>query len=246
MRLACGQVIFMPLHALLVTRDAEAIQVLNRVLGHSGILSEVCSLIDVADQAVRKRKFEAVFVDCDDLDGGDKLLQRVRKSASNQSTIVFGLIHDRTTMRGAFQLGAKFVLPKPISLERAVRSIRAAHGLIVNERRRFFRYEVEVTATVAYANRPEMRANLTNISEGGMALRFNQPIEPNHSVEVSFTLPEQRLPIHVKGKVVWADPTGRAGVQIQHLPLENRTRLTQWLDERGVGEPTPQPPSFMH
>lgn len=236
----------MPLHALLVTRDPDAIQILNRVLGHSGILSEVCSLAEIADQAVRKRKFEAVFVDCDDLDGGDRLLQRVRKSASNQSTIVFGLIHDRTSMREAFGLGANFVLPKPISLDRAVRCVRAAHGLIVNERRRFFRYELEIFATVAYANRPEMRASLTNISEGGMALKFREPVEPNHGVEVVFTLPEQHQPIHVKGKVVWADPTGRAGVQFQHVPLENKTRLAQWLDDHGVGEPVPQPMALVH
>src|SRR5512138_507806 len=115
----------MPLDALLLSRDAEVLRVLRRIVPDLGIdLAPVSTINDAADLLWR-RKYDAFIVDCDDLAGAPQLLEWLRQGASNRSTVVFALVK-HSTVRRAFELGANFVIDKPLSVERVQRSLRAA------------------------------------------------------------------------------------------------------------------------
>ena len=68
-------------------------------------------------------------MDCDDLKGALSVLESLRKSASNKNSVTFAILNGSTTTQQAFQMGANFVLQKPISsaerqaLPAALRSI---------------------------------------------------------------------------------------------------------------------------
>src|SRR5512142_2919397 len=101
-------------------------------------------------------------------------------------------------------MGANLALQKPISMDRAVRSLRAAHVLVVSERRRFYRHKIEMPVTVMIET-TEIQATATDLSEGGLALRVTSPLPVGSPVQVRFKLPGSNDWISANALVVWAD-----------------------------------------
>src|SRR5260370_24516284 len=98
---------------------------------------------------------------------GPAILRELRQGRSNKSCIAFAIVHGRTTVQQAFEMGANFVLDKPISLERATRSVRAAQGLIMRERRRYQRHLLRARRpSLAYAA-SERTARITDMRTSG-------------------------------------------------------------------------------
>ena len=116
----------MTLESLLVTRDQQVIGVLRPALEKLSIDVEVCRGARSGNEILQFEKFDAVIVDCDDLDGGLDLLQGLRKSLSNKNSVSFAILNGSTTTQAAFDMGAKFVLQKPISQVNATRCLSLA------------------------------------------------------------------------------------------------------------------------
>ena len=141
----------MPLESLLLSRDPEVIRVLQPALEKLSIEVEVCRGVSSGQEILRTEKFDAVLVDCDDLKGALSVLEGLRKSASNKNSVTFAILNGGTTTQQAFQMGANFVLQKPISALNAKRCLGAAINFMIREQRRYFRHPVEIPATVDLA-----------------------------------------------------------------------------------------------
>ncbi len=48
--------------------------------------------------------------------------------------------------------------------------------------------------------------NATNISEHGIFVETNEPMEPGTMIDLQFTLPDSKQKIQVLGEVAWANP----------------------------------------
>src|SRR5215469_16922619 len=105
----------MALEALLLSRDPEVQKTMHRVLNEANIDVQVCSSAEDAMQILNRHKYDTFVVDCDDVPAAPMVLQQLRKGKSNKSCIAFALVNGRTTVRQAFEMGANFVLDKPIS-----------------------------------------------------------------------------------------------------------------------------------
>lgn len=232
----------MALQALLVCRDPEAVPAMRRLLEAMNVAVEVSTGPDEALGLLRSRKFDAIFVDCDDMHRGREVLQSVRSAASNKRTIAFALVNRLTTIHQAFDLGAHFVLDKPIVPDRAVRSLRAAQGFMLNERRRYFRYEVEVPVFLSFGAVRGLRCSSTNVSEGGILLRCPEPLLTSMLIELRFELPGAGE-ITAEAEIAWSDAEGRTGLRFRRVPLASRKQLEKWLarksEEQGIN------PSFV-
>ncbi|MGH9581291.1 MAG: hypothetical protein ACRD2R_09860, partial [Terriglobales bacterium] len=68
---------------LLLSRDPDVFRVLRRVLDDVGIGLEVSSAAESAREILELRRFDAVIIDCDDLEGAKEVLQGLRRSTSN-------------------------------------------------------------------------------------------------------------------------------------------------------------------
>src|ERR1035438_9600421 len=77
----------MTLESLLVTRDQQVIGVLRPAMEKLSIDVEVCRGARSGNEILQSEKFDAVIVDCDDLEGGLDLLQGLRKSISNKNSV---------------------------------------------------------------------------------------------------------------------------------------------------------------
>lgn len=142
----------MTLESLLVTRDQQVIGVLRPAMEKLSIDVEVCRGARSGNEILQSEKFDAVIVDCDDLEGGLDLLQGLRKSLSNKNSVSFAVLNGTTTTQAAFDLGAQFVLQKPISPVNATRCFSAALSFMVRERRRYFRHPVEIAVHLKLAS----------------------------------------------------------------------------------------------
>lgn len=222
----------MPLESLLLSRDPEVIRVLQPALEKLSIDVEVCRGIGSGHEILRTEKFDAIIVDCDDLKGGLGVLEGLRKSASNKNSVTFAILNGSTTTQQAFHMGANFVLQKPISALNAKRCFSAAVNFMIRERRRYFRHPVEMPATLAFGGGQKLKATVTNISEGGMAIFFRGALPQGSVSTATFKLPGAATPLEPKVQIAWMDESGRAGLRFTEMSKDSRAQLDRWLGEQ--------------
>ncbi len=217
------------LQALLLTRDQEALKVLRRVLETVSIDLQTVTSTDQSRQVISRKKFDTILMDCDDVQDGTSIIREIRRGKSNSKAIIFAITNRTTSVRQAFDLGANFVLDKPISPDRASRGLRAAHGLIVRERLRYHRHEVASTVNITYGPVRDARLPLSNVSEGGLALHAKHTPHMQGPVFMRFDLPGCIRSIEATGEFVWSTHAGRVGIRFTNISADAKTALELWL-----------------
>jgi c-di-GMP-binding flagellar brake protein YcgR len=148
-----------------------------------------------------------------------------------------------TGLRTAFDMGAHFVLYKPVSAERAKASFRAARALMKRERRRNSRVAVQIP--VALYN-PVSGANqkviTTDFSEGGLAIQLPKGSKQTGPWNVTFTLPGSSGSFAVKGEAAWQNPGGQIGIRFTDISVDLSHNLRVWLNENSPESEKDDPP----
>ena len=222
----------MGLKSLLISRDPAALRVLRPSLEKLSVGVEVCGGAQSGSEILLSEKFDAVIVDCDDLQGGLEVLQELRKGTSNRNSVAFAILNGKTTASQAFQMGANFVLQKPISLLNSMRCFNAALGFMYREQRRYFRHPVEMPIVISFGQGKELKTTATNLSEGGMAISFHGEFPREGISKIQFTLPGTNISMEPKATAAWVDGDGHAGIRFLEVPLISKRQLEQWLAER--------------
>jgi DNA-binding response OmpR family regulator len=222
----------MNLDCLLISRDADLLEVLRPALEKISVNLQVCEEVQPGNELLAKRKFDAVIIDCDDMQNGFDLLRSLRQTQSNAKSVSFAVVNGKTTTQQAFKSGANFVLQKPLTPLHAARCFNAALNFMVRERRRYFRHPVDMPLRITLPHNQEMTATATNLSEGGMAIRVLGKLPENAQAQLRFTLPEANISLELKGQVAWFDGTGHAGIRFVDVPQSSQYQLDQWLTDR--------------
>ncbi len=222
----------MNLDSLLISRDSALASVLNPALEKISVHLQICNELQPARDLLAKCKFDAVIIDCDDLQNGTDLLRNLRQTQSNAKSVSFAVVNGKTTTQQAFQWGANFVLQKPLTPLHAARCFNAALNFMVRECRRYFRYPVDMPLRIALPQNQEMTATATNLSEGGMAIRIVGKLPKDVQGQFRFTLPGANISLELKGAVAWADGTGHAGIRFVDVPQTSQYQLEKWLTDR--------------
>ena len=228
----------MDLDSLLISRDAALLGVLRPTLENLSVRVEVCSGIQTGNDLLNRRKFDAVIVDCDDLQGGVELLNGLRKTHSNATSVSFAVVNGKTSTRDAFQLGANFVLQKPLTPVNASRCFNAAISFMVRERRRYFRHPVDIPVKISLKEGLDLSATTSNLSEGGMAVRLTAKLQKSTEVKLQFALPGTAGSLELKAMIAWADE-GHAGIKFVDVPQSSQYQLDKWLTDRLQKEVSP-------
>jgi DNA-binding response OmpR family regulator len=222
----------MNLDSLLISEDATLLAVLRPALEKISVNLEVCAESRSGSDLMTKRKFDAVIIDCDDLQNGVDLLKALRHTQSNARAVAFAVVNGKTTTQQAFTSGANFVLQKPLTLLHASRCFNAALNFMVRERRRYFRHRVDMPLRISLPHNQEMTATATNLSEGGMSIRVQGKLPKDAQARFSFTLPTTNISLELKGQVAWADGTGHVGIRFIEVPQSSQYQLDKWLTDR--------------
>jgi len=109
--------------------------------------------------------------------------------------------------------------------------LRASYPLMFRERRRDYRYPIEMRTIIKLDN-SELPASSINISETGIAVYSPTPLNIGAKVHLRLDLPCMAESLNMSGEVRWTDPQGRAGISFIEVPAALLERLQLWLSER--------------
>jgi hypothetical protein len=210
---------------LLISKDPAAIRQLSEGMQSFAIATEVCGEVSMALPLVSRQKFEAVIVDCA-IGHAAEILEQVRLSASNRTAVTFAIAEPHKL--ASLQIHPNFVIEKPLSTGSVERTLKAAFGLIVRERRRSFRCPVAISASATIAGQ-HASCHLENISEGGMAIAELPSLRPGARLTVQFRFPGHPRLFAIESEVCWYDEKGRAGLRSLVIPPDQKAILQAWL-----------------
>jgi diguanylate cyclase (GGDEF)-like protein/PAS domain S-box-containing protein len=216
--------------ALLVSADPVTIQQFSFVLRDLSISPDACQDAASAGLLLKSRKFDAVIVDLQLGEESGLILDEVHLSASNRTAVSFG-IGNSSEPAGAFRKKSQFIFERPLSPQSIHETLKPAYGLILTERRRYFRCPVSVPVVIRRESGQEIRCNCVNISGAGMALSTQVPLVPGESVRVEFTLPDHQAPLLAGSTLCWSK-RGHLGVRFVSMSDEDKAELQVWLSQK--------------
>jgi DNA-binding response OmpR family regulator len=217
---------------LFVSNDPVTIQQLTLPMQQLALHPELCAEVPVALRLLSSQKFEAVIVDLLLGEVAHSILAEVRISDSNRTAVTFTIIEDQLERSEAFKSGSSFVLERPLTDDSITRMLKAAYGLIVRERRRYFRCPLAIPADIHRANLEDISCQTLNISEGGMAMTVPTPLKPGVLVAVHFQLPRRLYQFAEQAFICWANESGRIGIEFASPRGPWKSELQEWLLER--------------
>jgi CheY-like chemotaxis protein len=232
----------MNLQSLVVADDEKTVRVLRRVLSDLEIDMEHCSNPETAVQQLTRNRFEAVIVDCADTAQAGRVLKSARLAPCNRRAVALAIVDANMPLRTAFEMGAHFVLYKPVSAERAKTSFRAARALMKRERRRNTRIPVEMPITVR-VNDGQSPATSIDLGEGGLAVKFAHRPQNLNSISVHFSLPGTTHTVECIGEVAWENSTRQVGIRFVDLLPDSRDQLKAWLESHSPDFEKDDPPA---
>jgi ActR/RegA family two-component response regulator len=219
--------------SLLVSSDPTTIEQITDAMERLAVATEVCVDVASALQILNTKKFDAVMVDFDLGDNAPGVLGEMRQSPSNRTAPTMAIIRSKSELALAYCAGSNFVLERPLSAQSLDRTLSVGYGLIVRERRRYFRCKVKTRVSLRRVDMRQAQSHTVNISEGGMEITAAPgALVPGKRVHAEFTLPGRMGKLTSACEIAWRDKRGHVGLRFRLLPLEQRCDLQEWLAEQ--------------
>jgi DNA-binding NarL/FixJ family response regulator len=225
-----AKIMQMGLECLIVTCDTTLLgRIKSNVSTHAASLDlrqDAASAIELTS----RRHFDGLIIDCDDVAGGTEALSNVRNSRSNKETLIVAVVNGSTSVGTALDLGANFVLCKPIQETRLHSVLDIALAKMEREHRRYFRYDIDSPVRLRNHLGQSVTAKMKNVSEGGLAIKLADPVNLKGVVPVEFDVPSiEPQPFRAKADVVWSD-SFEMGLRFLYIEKDSRVALHSWLN----------------
>ena len=217
--------------ALIVTSDETIASLVISALNKYAIAAVFCRKEELAKRIGRTR-YEVVVIDWQTDLIPREVVEAVRSAPSMRTAVVMAIVNNAAQASQASASGVHFVLQQPISRVALDNVIRAAFGLIVRERRRYFRCPIDISVIAHRRTEGAWQGRIANISEGGMCIRPAISLHPGESLSVEFTLPSSSAEISADCDVQWADTEGRVGLQFGRISAGAKSDLQHWLTQQ--------------
>jgi len=219
--------------SLLLVPQETSLGMTRKVLEGFGIRVYPAYSVPEAEQIVRGTRIDLAVCDFDTPRAAD--LEMLQPS-SRWRGIAVGLmpgarleksIHKRIQLR----------VPKPVSADMLVRSLRAAYTPMAQQRIATYRHTVPVKLVSGTLNhrgwqRTLHQVNVLNVSQTGLCLTASEPLPHGASLTMTLVLPEASASLHATGNVVWSHSSGRAGICFDRADCPEMKRLHEKLNAR--------------
>ncbi len=229
----------MALRTLIVCSDSRILQLAVPVLDGCRIDSDVCTSVDLALRRWRRAKYDAILLDCA-IAESPALLEHVHERGFNRGSLLVAIVSGPIEAREAGRCGANVVLRKPLTQEAVVHALRALYGLMVSERRRYYRHPVHFPITITTDTLPELIAMAVDLSQGGMAIHSVLPVAQKGKVLLRFRLPSSDRVLTAESEIRWTR-SDRIGLEFVRMPRRDREELVSWLGDRYAAADAPSP-----
>jgi PilZ domain len=232
----------MNLKSLLLCSDDKIVRVLRRTLGDLDIGVELCASSEIALRKLTRERYEAIIVDCAG-PGAAAVLRSARTAPCNKRAIAVAILDPEIGLRSGFEIGAHFILYKPVSVERSKSSFRAARALMKKERRRNSRVSVNIPVEMTSRESDiHFKVNTTDLGEGGLAISLPRRSKPRGLWTLVFTLPGSAKPLEVKAEFAWEGTGKQVGLRFQDPSPEVAGQLREWLGRNSPEVEKDDPP----
>jgi|SRR5579864_424086 len=219
----------MALDCLVVTSDPTLLGQIKANFSARGASLDLRQDSASAVELASRRHWDGLIIDCDDVDGGKEALITMRSSRSNQQTLIIAVLNGSTTTEAALDLGANFVLSKPVEETRLRGVLDVAVPKMEREHRRYFRYDIDLPVRFQNHLGQTFNSRMKNLSEGGMAIKLVDPVHLKGVVPVDFDIPSiEPHPFRAKAEIVWSDSFSM-GLRFLHIEKECELALQSWL-----------------
>jgi response regulator RpfG family c-di-GMP phosphodiesterase len=214
------------LEFVLVSSDYATMNAVSGGVKRYGAKFLLVPTADAARDCLKRRKIDGVFVDLE-VPGALGVMEGIRKGSSNNKAVIFACVTDAKEYTHALSAGANFLLRKPLQEDSIALHITIAKELLERERRRYFRHAVNFHV-VLKDGEVEQHARMTDLSEGGMAVRTAKPLKHSSVINFAFDLSLGES-VSGKGQVAWINSEGLAGIVLQIFHGKGRGHLEAWL-----------------
>jgi CheY-like chemotaxis protein len=236
----------MNLKSLLLSSDDKIVRILRRTLGDLDIAVEHCTSSEIALRYLTRERFEAIIVDCSG-PGAAQVLQSSRSAPCNKRAVAVAILDPGVGLRSAFDIGAHFILYKPVSPERARSSFRAARALMKKERRRNSRVTISIPLEMSSRESgTRLKVNTTDLGEGGLAVTLPHRTKRQDRWQLSFTLPGAANPLKVAAEFAWEGPNKQVGLRFVDNSSEVAHQLREWVSRNLPEAERDDPPVRCH
>ena len=223
----------MNLRSLLVSSDEATVRILRRVLSDLEIAVEHSSAPEPAIRQLTRHRFEAIIVDASNPDEARDVMRSAKAAPSNSRALTIVLVEAALGLKGGFEMGAHFVLHKPLTRERARSSFRAVRALMKRERRRQVRVAVQIPVDCsAIGSATRYSAKTLDICEGGMAIEFAGRVAKESALRFTLNLPNVEPNLDLVGELAWDGGGRHAGVRFTQITEQQRAALRRWLNSQ--------------
>jgi len=232
----------MTLKSLLLCSDDKIVRVLRRTLGDLDIGVEHCANAEKALRHLTRDRYEAIIVDCAGPGAAD-VLRGARTAPCNKRAVAVAILDPETGLRSAFDIGAHFILYKPVSAERAKSSFRAARALMKRERRRNSRVPVRMPVEMANVQSgARFKVNTSDLGEGGLAITLPRRSKPQGRWNLSFTLPGSATRMEVPAEFAWEGSGTQVGLRFLDPTPQVAHQLREWIERNAPETEKDDPP----
>lgn len=209
----------------LINLEESATGILRDCFRQFGI--QVLNLGDDAPQRMHKEKFEGCVLRLDD--HAQPVLEAARTSPSNKRLVVFGISTGAQQALRFSKYGINAIFEEPVERQSALKTVRAAHLLVLHELRRYVRIPL-VTEVQIEAEGRRFAASTREISAGGMSLSLTGRLPFSPNFELSFTLPDSPR-IKVNAAMCWhREADNMVGMRFD-AGDNRRFEVRKWIDD---------------
>ena len=220
----------MATRVLVVDDDPATCELIQEVLVSAEIDCLALTRSERASTHLAREKFDAIFLDVNmPAPDGIELTRKIRSGGLNASTPIMVITgeDDRGLLARAFSSGANFFLYKPIDRHDILRLLRATHGSIENEKRRFRRVNVRGKVSIACGSE-RLTGSTLDVSLGGVFVQASHMLPLGSVTRVSIDLKSEAA-LTVSARVLRVAGEDCMRMQFDNLGVKEAKRLQDFL-----------------
>ncbi|HEU4416029.1 MAG TPA: PilZ domain-containing protein [Candidatus Angelobacter sp.] len=211
--------------------EDPSVAMVKRVVEGFGIqLHEACTVAE-ANQILRTTRLDLAICDFD-VPLAEELA--LVQPSSRWKGVAVGLM-SAARLEHARSKRVQLFVPKPVSMDMLVRSLKASYTNMAQQRVATYRHTVAariVSGTLNHRGwqRTLHQVNVLNVSQTGLCLSAAEPLPHGASLTMSLVLPEVQHSVHATGNIVWSHSSGRTGVAFDRSACPEMKKLQERLN----------------
>jgi hypothetical protein len=158
------------------------------------------------------------------------VLTQLRISSSSRRAVAFAIVPEHSSVPEASRV-SDFILGKPLNSVNMSRRLRAAYGIMLKERQRYFRHPLRLSVHLTDSTYRRFLGETINISQTGIALECATPFAVGELVHLEFYLPALADKMNCKAQIMWRGERGKTGLKFTSMNAADRERLASWIEK---------------